>query len=548
MQQGLAGRWPRSRRGAEARRRAGTLVVLARPLGSRLPVARRGRRARRAWRRGMVRRAVLAGCADSRLGHNHQFQPPHRGPGRPDRGCAGTAAGLGGGVPRGRWQTSAACPRRPRRPAGALAMARDLGDPAGEAYALFWLGAAAQYVGDNEAAKPGCGRCSGSTGPAIPGWILRPCTIHLADALSQTGEAAEAQRYCADALPQARQAGAPLTRATAVPHGGAGPCCRADGRGQGASAPGPRGVCTHQRQRAPAQLPRRVWGAVRGGAALGGNHHSVGGLRCRRPGRPDAICGSGSGDGRASRALAQSAPGAGARRGPRRGRTRRRHDRRHRRRVRPAAGHPGSGSARPRRARRGSAPANANWSPWSPAAAPTPRSPNSSTSASGPSAPTWTGSATRPDAAAAPTSPASPWKRAWSNPPPGSHHRPAAVGSATPSATAGQKGVTRPLPRSIAGQATCESPADLSRRPEKEEHGRRRKRQPADPLEAVMNPIRRTAAILAGLTTTALAFTAASPAAFAIRGPPPGDSGGPAPAPPQIHTTSPAACPAGRSP
>ena len=51
-----------------------------------------------------------------------------------------------------------------------------------------------------------------------------------------------------------------------------------------------------------------------------------------------------------------------------------------------------------------------------------------------------------------------------------------------------------------------------------------------------MNHIRRIAATLAGLAAAALALTAASPAAFAIRVPPPGDSGGPAPAPPQIHT------------
>ena len=58
-----------------------------------------------------------------------------------------------------------------------------------------------------------------------------------------------------------------------------------------------------------------------------------------------------------------------------------------------------------RRARdwEGSAPGNGNWSPWSPRAAPTPRSPPSCTSASAPSARTWTGSGTRPAAAAAPT-------------------------------------------------------------------------------------------------------------------------------------------------
>ena len=55
------------------------------------------------------------------------------------------------------------------------------------------------------------------------------------------------------------------------------------------------------------------------------------------------------------------------------------------------------------RARGRSAPGNGSWSPWSPRAAPTRRSPRSCTSASAPSAPTWTGSGTRPAAAAAPT-------------------------------------------------------------------------------------------------------------------------------------------------
>ena len=60
--------------------------------------------------------------------------------------------------------------------------------------------------------------------------------------------------------------------------------------------------------------------------------------------------------------------------------------------------------ARPRaRGRESSAPGNGNWSPWSPGAAPTPTSPRSCTSPSAPSARTWTGSVTRPAAAAAPT-------------------------------------------------------------------------------------------------------------------------------------------------
>ena len=60
-------------------------------------------------------------------------------------------------------------------------------------------------------------------------------------------------------------------------------------------------------------------------------------------------------------------------------------------------------SSRPRRGWASSVPGSANWSPWSPRAAPTPRSPPSCTSASARSARTWTGSGTRPAAAAAPT-------------------------------------------------------------------------------------------------------------------------------------------------
>ena len=66
---------------------------------------------------------------------------------------------------------------------------------------------------------------------------------------------------------------------------------------------------------------------------------------------------------------------------------------------------PGPQQPRRRREPGSSAPGNGSWSPspWSPRAAPTPRSPPSCTSASALSAPTWTGSGTRPAAAAAPT-------------------------------------------------------------------------------------------------------------------------------------------------
>jgi len=51
-----------------------------------------------------------------------------------------------------------------------------------------------------------------------------------------------------------------------------------------------------------------------------------------------------------------------------------------------------------------------------------------------------------------------------------------------------------------------------------------------------MKPIRRIAAVLAMLPGALLAFAVASPAAFAVRVPPPGGFTGPVQAPPQVHT------------
>ena len=127
-----------------------------------------------------------------------------------------------------------------------------------------------------------------------------------------------------------------------------------------------------------------LWAAC---AALGrheGRHRSA--LACAR--REEQL--------RAGPAGARARPGAGGR-GARRG-----DEPGHRRRVRPDAHRPRPAQpAAP--GRDSSAPGNGSWSPWSPRAAPTPRSPPSCTSASARSAPTWTGSGTRPAAAAAPT-------------------------------------------------------------------------------------------------------------------------------------------------
>jgi DNA-binding CsgD family transcriptional regulator len=90
----------------------------------------------------------------------------------------------------------------------ALAMARDLGDPAGEAHALLWLAAVAGYSGDSQGSAAWARQVQQIDRAAIPGWIARPCIGLLATALGEAGEAAEAQRYCAEALASARQAGA----------------------------------------------------------------------------------------------------------------------------------------------------------------------------------------------------------------------------------------------------------------------------------------------------------------------------------------------------
>jgi DNA-binding CsgD family transcriptional regulator len=90
----------------------------------------------------------------------------------------------------------------------ALTLARELGDPAGEAYALYWLATAAGYVADHEEAEAWMRQAQRIDRAALPGWIARHCTIALARVLDEVGEAAEAQQYCADALTLARQAGA----------------------------------------------------------------------------------------------------------------------------------------------------------------------------------------------------------------------------------------------------------------------------------------------------------------------------------------------------
>jgi predicted ATPase/class 3 adenylate cyclase/DNA-binding CsgD family transcriptional regulator len=90
----------------------------------------------------------------------------------------------------------------------ALALAQDMDDAAGEAYALYWLATAAGYVGDLQDAEAWMRQAQRIDQAAIPGWIARHCAIVMARVLGELGETTEAQRYCADALTLARQAGA----------------------------------------------------------------------------------------------------------------------------------------------------------------------------------------------------------------------------------------------------------------------------------------------------------------------------------------------------
>ena len=90
----------------------------------------------------------------------------------------------------------------------ALALAADLGDPTGEAYALYWLGTAAGYLGDLQDAEAWLRQAQRIDQAAIPGWIGRHNAIILGRILGYVGEASEAHRYLAEALDAARQAGA----------------------------------------------------------------------------------------------------------------------------------------------------------------------------------------------------------------------------------------------------------------------------------------------------------------------------------------------------
>ena len=88
----------------------------------------------------------------------------------------------------------------------ALALARELGYPAGEALALVELSITAEYAGDLDGALQ-LARQAGQITAGIPGWIARLCSIILTFVLTAAGDLAAAERSCAAGLARSRDAG-----------------------------------------------------------------------------------------------------------------------------------------------------------------------------------------------------------------------------------------------------------------------------------------------------------------------------------------------------
>jgi predicted ATPase/DNA-binding CsgD family transcriptional regulator len=144
--------------------------------------------------------ALDAPDLDGGLGHCTAVRDAigDRGPSRALAAClAGRSYTL---VHMGRLAEAAADARR------SLAVARELGDPAGEAMALMGLGLAAWYAGDIDDALQLC-RQVRQVAADIPGWIARSCSDLLAAALAEAGDLAAAERACADGLARSREAG-----------------------------------------------------------------------------------------------------------------------------------------------------------------------------------------------------------------------------------------------------------------------------------------------------------------------------------------------------
>jgi DNA-binding CsgD family transcriptional regulator len=89
----------------------------------------------------------------------------------------------------------------------ALALAQDLGSPAGQAIALRELSWISCFADDADNSLRWARQTQHIDPAGIPGWVARACAVALAAALMEAGEMAAAERSCADALARARDAG-----------------------------------------------------------------------------------------------------------------------------------------------------------------------------------------------------------------------------------------------------------------------------------------------------------------------------------------------------
>ena len=281
-----------------------------------------------------------------------------------------------------------------------LALAREIGYPAGELVALAELSLDADHAGDHDEAVR-LARQAEQITAGIPAALARLCSSALTIALAGAGDLAEAGRVGAAGLALARDAGDLWNQAIMLPTivdldlragrtGDAaahlreglqiavlagtwselrfglfqcGELCAATGRA--AEALTLWAACAAAEQHEGSTEP--PWSELRREEQLREARQALG------PGQSRAAEDRGAAMSLATAAeyaLMLTDPGP----------------------PQPAA--PGSGR---------SAPGSGSWSAWSPRAAPTRRSPPSCSSASARSARTWTGSGTRPAAAAAPT-------------------------------------------------------------------------------------------------------------------------------------------------
>ena len=99
----------------------------------------------------------------------------------------------------------------------AMALARELGSPAGEGMAIVALALAASYANDQDGVSR-LGRQAEQLTGEIPGWVARAASHILTFALTTAGDLAAAERHCAAGLARAREVGDLRNLATGLNH------------------------------------------------------------------------------------------------------------------------------------------------------------------------------------------------------------------------------------------------------------------------------------------------------------------------------------------